>query len=162
MAVDINQLNNQISRKVSGYKTGYFVTVDSRYTTHDFKIDGDFMRQFGNNEVKAIADGIGVYCCGFRYLLRHNSCKVISSIEIGRGTNRLHAHLMILHHGESYRTAEQAKERLRSICEPTVNMLGASAIDVRQFNAKCNWIEYFTKDTQFMNGRYGFTNIDMY
>lgn len=163
MAVDIEGLQNQISRKASGYKSGYFITIDSTCLDgSDRPICRETLYRFSNTQIKAIADEFSIYCFGLRYLFKHNSIKVISTIEIGKDTKRLHAHLMLLQHGQTYRTFEQAEVRLQNICERTINMLGDSAIDIKPFKPKTRWIEYFTKDTQFMMSKYGFMNIDMY
>jgi len=163
MAVDIEGLRDQISKKVSGYKNGYFITVDStRLDGIDRPICKEALYKFSNNQIKSVVDEFSVYCFGLRRLFTRNAFKAVSAIEIGNDTKRLHAHIMLLQHGQSYRAFDDAKLRLKGICEQTINVLGDSAIDIQPFKPKTGWIYYFTKDTQFMMSKYGFMNIDVY
>jgi hypothetical protein len=112
--------------------------------------------------MQPIANKFSVYCFGLRFLFNRNAFKTVACIEIGDKTKRLHSHLMFLHHGESRRNFVEVEKYLKLECEKSINVLGQSAVNIKSFNPNSGWIEYFTQDTQYMNNKYGFMNIEWY
>ena len=153
----------QISQHVVGLKHGYFVTVDSAITTWNRNITVDTLDQFSQRELVQICNAINGYCFGRAFQRREKRLKIVSAIEIGKDTQRLHAHFVMLHEGDCYRTAEHIANRLKTVCKHVLKMSGSNVVDVKPFDSGKDWAEYFVKSTHFMKSRYDqFTNVSVY
>lgn len=155
-------LKNEMSQYVSGLTRGYFITVDSALTTLANNITQETLYQFSEQTMRHICKTLNDYCYGRSFQRGERKLRIVSAIEIGSVTQRLHAHLIVLHQDECNRAAEQVENRLRTVCSCALRMSGSNAVEVKAFDRTQNWSGYFVKSTPFMHSKYGFMNIDFY
>jgi hypothetical protein len=170
-----NQLEQAIRSHINGYSHGYFVTIDTHYTTLNNRIDNDFMTNFAG-EIRGIFRALNIYTFGRNYrrydrmkkqgipTTTDARLKEVTAYEIGEG-GRLHLHSMLLHNGGCQRTTKQVKNRIKKICtyNPHTRLTGASALHVETYNADLEdeWVPYFLKSYDYFMNSNGFLNIDM-
>ena len=156
MHINTNIIKNGLSRRVGGYKDGWFVTIDTNKFESD--MDREKLYTFVNNKVPTIVSAMDKFCFG----RSGKKLKVAKAIEFGNDTRRLHIHMMMLHRGDCDRTLCEFKNHLfNKVIFPVVRMRGASAIDVKSFDPNEDWVNYFVKSTNNIHSKFGgFLNIE--
>jgi hypothetical protein len=159
--INIEELQKMMGENVTGMEYGYFVTLNSTQTEKVKKLSTEKLYEFSNIKLVEICKAINTYCFGRSYKRGENKFKIVVAIEIGKETNRLHAHLLLLNQAECKKTIQEVEKRLRQICKPVLRMTGENAVDVKVFDSSRKWQQYFTKSTALMYSKYdGFMNVE--
>lgn len=146
---------NEAIKHINGANQGFFVTVDSKYVQSiNRPISSNIIMRFRDEELKNVCNSLNKYCYGRAFERNEKRLKIIAAIEIGKEEKRLHAHLVMLHPGDCDRTVDEVTQRLRKICNPELNMVGDSAIDVKEFDSSRRWMQYLLKSKFDMQSEY--------
>lgn len=179
--LDKTKWKEAIAEYIQGCNQGYFVTIDTQYTTDKHKINRAFLDKF-SLEINEIFRPLKIYAFG-RNFRRYEEAirskqtlpalpvsfeykiKGVAAYEIGKEERRLHLHAMLLHNGSCNRTVMEVESRLREICcfNKCTRLKGRNAQQVKLYDAnrKDNLICYLTKSTEYFGKYYdGFCNID--
>lgn len=181
--LNIKALRQQLTDHITGYNQGIFVTIDTQYAQNSVqpgmvanhskgschvqvdipRIDERRLYAFTNKNINDLCNRTNRFCFGRSYLRNENRLRNISAIEIGRDRQRLHAHCIMLHQGNSGRSLDEISEFVISNCNRIFKISGSNAYKVEAFDSERFWETYFTKETKKMFNLYnGFMNIDLH
>nr|SPS05743.1 protein of unknown function [Candidatus Nitrotoga fabula] len=169
-----NQLKKWVMGHIKGFNYGYFLTIDTIYTTGTHNIDEKLLTDFAE-ETRGIFRAVNIFSYGRSFqreeqlkesgtpILR-NKLHEVTAYEISKG-GRLHLHSILLHDGSCNRTVDQIEDHLRESCTYNrhTRLAGNNALDVRPYDVsrKNNLIDYMLKSTDFIYDRYRFCNINI-
>ena len=156
MTVNTESIKKDLSRRVGGYKHGWFVTIDTNHFESD--IDREKLYKFANEKIPQIIGAMNKFCFG----RSGKNLKITKTIEFGKVTRRLHAHILMLHRGDCRRTVDEIRSQLyNKVIFPVLRMTGTTAIDVQKFDPNRDWEKYFVKSTGYIHSKFGgFMNIE--
>lgn len=161
--INTQVLQQQISQKLSGFKDGYFATIDSSITLGNTEVNSETLYKFSEKAVKNICDAMNRFAFGRAYVRGEKRLRIVSAIEVGGETGRLHAHILFSHLGGCLRTLNEFRSRLGRVCKIFLNAGGSNAIHVEPFDHARDWSTYFVKQTAKIYARYnGFANVGFY
>ncbi len=161
--INTQALQQQISQKLSGFKDGYFSTIDSSITLGNTEVTSETLYKFSEKAVKNVCDAMNRFAFGRAFIRGEKRLRIVSAIEFGEETGRLHAHILFSHLGGCLRTLHEFRAHLARICKTFLNVSGSNAIHVEAFDHKRDWSTYFVKQTAKIYARYnGFANVGFY
>jgi len=164
-APNLELLKRQIEQHVNGFNQGLFVTIDTWHVQkhQHAQIDIKRLYEFTNKQLGELCKRTNKFCYGRSFQRNENRLNVITAIEIGESTERLHAHCMVLHQGNTGRSFEQISDFVIKNCEMIFKVRGENAYKIVPYNPEIYWEQYFVKETQKMFYLHnGFMNIDLH
>jgi len=165
-----NQLKQWVVDHIEGFNYGYYITIDTSYTTGTQIMNERFLTDFVE-ETSGIFRALNIYAYG-RHYQRYERLEgsgmhklhEVTAYEISKG-GRLHFHSMLLHDGSCNRSVDQIENRLRKICTDNrhTKLEGENALDVQPYDVSRtdNLVNYMLKSSDYFYDRYRFCNINI-
>lgn len=169
-----NQLKKMVMDHIDDLNYGYFITIDTSYTTGTHNIDEKLLANFAE-ETRSIFRAVNIYAYG-RSFQRYEQLKELGTPILGHKLNevtayeiskggRLHLHSILLHDGSCNRSVKQIDYCLRKNCSYNrhTRLEGNTALDVQPYDVcrKDNLVSYMLKSSDYFYGQYRFCNIDI-
>ncbi len=177
--ISLDRIKTEMQRHVGNRTHGYFITLDTPYTTLNRKIDRDFIERTETKLIVPFVDAMNSYCYG-RSFRRHQKQRqlayrhgddqlpihgadkrlcIVEAMEIGKETLRLHSHLIMLHDSDCDRSIHEIEQRARLIWNHLVKRCGESLVHISQFDPNRHWLNYMTKSFTFIQTEYKIENV---
>jgi hypothetical protein len=157
----LERISDEILKSVGNRSEGYFITLDTQYTKQNIEITKELLETVRDKMVFPFVYAMNSYCYGRSFKRKERMMRTISAIEIGKSTQRLHAHLIMLHAlGKSTdRTVDDIRSRSYTIWNSVVPDVGTNMIDVQRFDLTRNWLPYITKGFTTFKCCYDFPSV---
>jgi len=156
-----NDLRGRLSRK----RSGFFITIDSTVTDYSGKnfknISGTDVSYF-EEKLNDFGVQLNKYCFGRGYCRGENRFEIFGAMEIGKVTNRLHAHFVALSEIASRRSVVDIEKKIRFAILPNLNFTaGRNGFDFKVYDPtkKEELLPYLTKSRDDMKQRFGFESL---
>jgi hypothetical protein len=156
------KLEAALSSHLGAYGQGFFITLLT-----DTKMDQMDDRKYPSkkaildDKVEKLGRFIGRYCFGRKYKPGKTDglIRIVSAIEVGESSGRLHTHIVVAHGGGTNRTCKNLQEFLSRLWGKMYRTNGAAVfVKVDPLDLAKNPINYMTKQTAMLERMHGDVN----
>jgi hypothetical protein len=148
------KLESALNSHFGNYRQGYFVTLLTD-TKMDHYGDSHYSakKKILDDNISQIGKFIGTFCFGRKYKLgvTDELIRIVSAVEIGGASGRLHCHMVIAHGGGTARTLEDVKKFLSRRWSVMYRTNQADVfVKVDALDLSLDPIHYMTKQTEML------------